>query len=60
MQFTFSGNDSDLNTNNTHNVIDQLASPYSGNHPAWKGSQTSLTVEQIIQYRLPILSVEIL
>ena len=58
MQFTFSGNDLDLNINNTHNVIDQLA--YSGNHPAWKGSQTSLTVEQIIQYRLPILSVEIL
>ena len=30
------------------------------NQPDSKGSQTSLTVEQIIQYRLSILSMEIL
>ena len=30
------------------------------NQPNPKESQTSLTVEQIVQYRLPILSVEIL
>ena len=30
------------------------------NQPDLKGSQMSLTVEQIVQYRLPILSMEIL